>query len=174
MFLTSLDDPVAAEDFVSAVELLSRQHLIMAVMIAPFAVQPLFGEGPVDHPDEIYRKLGGHLSWVKLQNLQRVLARKGVRFHVVSNQQLGLQACQLLYGSETATNVMIVDLKQFILRERSTWEELDKMLTHVENETHSAPDPRGSSTPPLFVRTDRRRTNQNLNFCRGTQPGSFP
>jgi uncharacterized membrane protein SpoIIM required for sporulation len=30
---------------------------------------------------------------------------------------------------------MIVDLKQFIVRERSTWEELDKMLTHVENET---------------------------------------
>jgi uncharacterized membrane protein SpoIIM required for sporulation len=30
---------------------------------------------------------------------------------------------------------MIVDLKQFIVRERSTWEELDKMLTHVESET---------------------------------------
>ena len=30
---------------------------------------------------------------------------------------------------------MIVDLKQFIVRERSTWKELDKMLTHVENET---------------------------------------
>jgi uncharacterized membrane protein SpoIIM required for sporulation len=30
---------------------------------------------------------------------------------------------------------MIVDLKQFIVRERSTWEELDKMLTHVANET---------------------------------------
>jgi uncharacterized membrane protein SpoIIM required for sporulation len=30
---------------------------------------------------------------------------------------------------------MIVDLKQFIERERSTWEELDKMLTRIENET---------------------------------------
>jgi uncharacterized membrane protein SpoIIM required for sporulation len=30
---------------------------------------------------------------------------------------------------------MIVDLKQFIERERSTWEELDKTLTHIENET---------------------------------------
>ena len=30
---------------------------------------------------------------------------------------------------------MIVDLKQFIERERSTWEELDKILTHIENET---------------------------------------
>ena len=30
---------------------------------------------------------------------------------------------------------MIVDLKQFIERERSTWEELDKTLTQIENET---------------------------------------
>ena len=30
---------------------------------------------------------------------------------------------------------MIVDLKQFIARERTTWEQLDKMLKRVENET---------------------------------------
>jgi uncharacterized membrane protein SpoIIM required for sporulation len=30
---------------------------------------------------------------------------------------------------------MIVDLKQFIERERSTWEELDRTLTRIENET---------------------------------------
>jgi uncharacterized protein (DUF58 family) len=90
VFLTSLDDPVVAEDFISAVELLSRQHLILAVMIAPLAVQPLFSEGAEDVA-EIYRKLGGHLSWEKLQNLQRVLAPKGVQFFVVSNQQLGLK-----------------------------------------------------------------------------------
>jgi uncharacterized protein (DUF58 family) len=91
VFLTSLDDPVAAEDFVSAVELLSRQHLILALMIAPLAVQPLFSAGAIEDPDELYGKLAGHLSWAKLQNLQRVLARKGVQFHVVANQQLGLR-----------------------------------------------------------------------------------
>jgi len=91
VFLTSLDDPVAAEDFVSAMELLSRQHLVLAVTIAPLAVQPLFSEGTIEDPDQLYRKLGGHLSWAKLQNLQRALARKGVQFHVVSNQQLGLK-----------------------------------------------------------------------------------
>jgi uncharacterized protein (DUF58 family) len=91
VFLTSLDDPVAAEDFVSAVEMLSRQHLIIAVMIAPPVVQPLFGKGTIEDPDELYGKLAGHLSWAKLQNLQRLLARKGVQFHVVSNQKLGLK-----------------------------------------------------------------------------------
>jgi uncharacterized protein (DUF58 family) len=91
VFLTSLDDSVAAEDFVSAVELLSRQHLILALMIAPLGVQPLFSQGPVEDTDEIYRQLGGHLNWEKLQNLQRLLARKSVQFFVVSNQQLGLR-----------------------------------------------------------------------------------
>ena len=91
VFLTSLDDPVAAEDFVSAVELLSRQHLILALMIAPLGVQPLFSQGPVEDSDQIYRQLGGHLKWENLQNLQRVLARKSVQFFVVPNQQLGLR-----------------------------------------------------------------------------------
>ena len=91
VFLTSLDDPVAAEDFVQAAELLSQQHLIMAVMIAPLTVQPLFSEGAVKDPDEVYLKLAGHLSWAKLQNLKHLLARKGVQFHVVANQQLGLR-----------------------------------------------------------------------------------
>jgi uncharacterized protein (DUF58 family) len=91
VFLTSLDDPVVAEDFVGTAELLSRQHVILAVMIAPPSVQPLFSEGAVQKPDEIYLKLGGHLSWIKLQNLRRLLAQKGVQFHVVASHQLGLR-----------------------------------------------------------------------------------
>ena len=91
VFLTSLDDPVVAEDFIGTAELLSRQHVILAVMIAPPSVQPLFSEGAAQSPDEIYLKLGGHLSWVKLQNLRRMLAQKGVQFHVVASHQLGLR-----------------------------------------------------------------------------------
>jgi uncharacterized protein (DUF58 family) len=91
VFLTSLDDPVIADDFVRAVDLLSRQHLVLAVTIAPAGVQPLFDKTGVGDVDEIYRRLGGHLNWIKLQNLQRVLARKAVQFHVVPNQQAGLK-----------------------------------------------------------------------------------
>ena len=91
VFLTSLDDPVVAEDFIGTAELLSRQHVVLAVMISPHAVKPLFSEGAVESPGEIYLKLGGHLSWVKLENLQRLLAQKGVQFHVVANHQLGLR-----------------------------------------------------------------------------------
>jgi uncharacterized protein (DUF58 family) len=91
VFLTSLDDPVIAEDFIRAVELLSRQHLLLAITIAPIGVQPLFDKNGVEEVDEIYSRLGGHLKCVRLQNLQRVLARKGAQFHVVPNQEVGLR-----------------------------------------------------------------------------------
>jgi uncharacterized protein (DUF58 family) len=91
VFLTSLDDSVIAEDFVRAVDLLSRQHLVLVVTIAPAGLQPLFDSSRVSDADAIYRRLGGHLNWIKLQNLQRVLARKGVQFHVAPNQQAGLK-----------------------------------------------------------------------------------
>jgi uncharacterized protein (DUF58 family) len=91
VFLTSLDDSVIADDFVRAVELLCRQHLILVVTIAPAGLQPLFDSSRVSDADAIYRRLGGHLNWIKLQNLQRVLARKGVQFHVAPNQQAGLK-----------------------------------------------------------------------------------
>ncbi len=91
VFLTSLDDPVIGDDFVRAVELLARQHLVLAMTIAPVAVRPLFDKEVVNGVDEIYRRLGGHLNWTKLQNIQRILARKQVEFHIVPNQQAGLQ-----------------------------------------------------------------------------------
>ncbi len=91
VFLTSLDDSVIADDFVRAVGLLSRQHLVLVVTIAPAGLQPLFDSSRVSDADAIYRRLGGHLNWIKLQNLQRVLARKGVQFHVAPNQQAGLK-----------------------------------------------------------------------------------
>ena len=91
VFLTSLDDSVIADDFVRAVDLLSRQHLVLAVTIAPADLQPLFDNCRVSDANEIYRRLRGHLNWIKLRNLQRVLARKGVQFHVVPNQQAGLK-----------------------------------------------------------------------------------
>jgi uncharacterized protein (DUF58 family) len=91
VFLTPLDDPVIADDFVRAVDVLSRQHLVLAITIAPAGVQPLFDENGVENVDEIYSRLGGHLKWVKVQNLQRVLARKGAQFHVVPNQEIGLR-----------------------------------------------------------------------------------
>src|SRR5262249_29460362 len=42
VFLTELDDPVLAESFQSAVNVLRRQHLIVVGMVAPQEARPLF------------------------------------------------------------------------------------------------------------------------------------
>ena len=68
---------------------------------------------------------------------------------------------------------MIVDLKQFIERERSTWEELDKTLTRIENETllHLTLE-EVQRLHYLYERTGAG-FDQDLYFRCRTQPGSF-
>jgi len=79
LFLTSLDDPVLAENFSRATKLLARRHLVMAGMLRPAAVQPLFRDANVKSADDIYRNLAGHLAWKRLKEVESTLARQGVR-----------------------------------------------------------------------------------------------
>lgn len=89
LFLTSLDDPVLAESFSRATQLLARRHLVMAGMLRPPSVQPLFHDSNVDAPDDIYRKLAGHLAWKKLRELETSLARHGVRLSLFDAENFG-------------------------------------------------------------------------------------
>jgi uncharacterized protein (DUF58 family) len=93
LFLTSLDDPILAEQFTRATRLLSRRHLVMAGMLRPPSARPLFSEAPhsqaeiqtvrpgsqVESTEDIYRHLAGHLSWRKLRELEGTLGRQGIR-----------------------------------------------------------------------------------------------
>jgi hypothetical protein len=40
-------------------------------------------EGSVETAEDVYRDLAGHLSWKKLKELERSLARQGVRLSVI-------------------------------------------------------------------------------------------
>jgi uncharacterized protein (DUF58 family) len=82
LFLTSLDDPVLAENFARATKLLARRHLVLAGMMRPASARRLF-EGEVESAEDIYRDLAGHISWRRLKELERVLARQGVRLSVI-------------------------------------------------------------------------------------------
>jgi uncharacterized protein (DUF58 family) len=82
LFLTSLDDPVLAENFARATKLLARRHLVLAGMLRPASSHPLF-EGTVETAEDIYRDLAGHISWKRLKELEVVLARQGVRLSVI-------------------------------------------------------------------------------------------
>ena len=89
LFLTSLDDPVIAENFTRAMRLLSRRHLVLAAMLRPASAQPLFHDPAVESSADIYRQLAGHLSWRRLQELESALSREGVRLSLLEPAHFG-------------------------------------------------------------------------------------
>ncbi len=91
IFLTALDDPMLAESFAKASELLSRQHLLIVDMLQPPGAQPLFSDAAVTSLDDLYRHLGGHLQWNSLRELEKVLKRRGVRFALLDPEKLVAQ-----------------------------------------------------------------------------------
>jgi uncharacterized protein (DUF58 family) len=80
IFLTALDDPLLAESFLHNAGLVSRQHLLVAAMITPPGIGPLFQSPDVAGVDEIYDRLAGHLRWNAMEELRSSLQHKGVRF----------------------------------------------------------------------------------------------
>jgi uncharacterized protein (DUF58 family) len=88
IFLTALDDPLLAETFVQNIDLMARQHLVLVNMLQSRTVQPLFTAGEVTHVDEIYERLGGHLQWQQMRELQKVLHRRGVRLSFLDPAKL--------------------------------------------------------------------------------------
>ena len=91
IFLTALDDPVLAESFVRNLELIRRQHMVLVNMVRPPGIGRLFSDRRVDSVDDIYLRLGGHLLWHNLRELQKVLERRGVRFGLLQNERLSAE-----------------------------------------------------------------------------------
>jgi uncharacterized protein (DUF58 family) len=88
VFLTALDDPVLAESFVRSMDLLSRQHLVLINSMKPPGADPLFSLADVGEVDDLYQRLGGHLQWHTLRELEKTLQRRGVQFALVENEKL--------------------------------------------------------------------------------------
>src|ERR1700730_11186240 len=86
IFLTSLDDSVTGENFLLAARFLARRHLVMAIMLLPPGTQPLFSPPGVEHSDQIYENIAGHLHWAKLQELRKQLLQAGVLFHLAPGE----------------------------------------------------------------------------------------
>jgi uncharacterized protein (DUF58 family) len=88
VILTSLDDPALAEGFVRNIELIRRQHLLLVNMIREPGIEPLFKDPNVGSVDDLYQRLGNHLRWQKLRQLEKTLQRRGVRFSMLENERL--------------------------------------------------------------------------------------
>ena len=91
IFLTALDDPMLAENFSKASELISRQHLILVDMLLPVGADPLFSDDAVSNIDDLYSRLGGHLQWNQLREFGNVLKRRGVRFSLLHPDKLAAE-----------------------------------------------------------------------------------
>src|SRR5690606_13603475 len=69
VFFTALDDPALAEEFVAAVTLIARRHLVLVIAPLPADTQPLFSGTAPERLDDVYGRLAGHLRWQGLQDL---------------------------------------------------------------------------------------------------------
>ena len=90
LFLTSLDDPVAAESFVRNMDLLCRQHFVLVNMLQPPGVRPIFSNENVTTANDLYGELAGHLRWHGLRELEKILQRRGVRLSLLQSERLAV------------------------------------------------------------------------------------
>ncbi len=88
IFLTNLDDPVLAENFVDKLPVLSGSHLVLVNMLTAPGVAPLFSSPDVANIDGVYEKLGGHLVWQRLKELEGALNRRGAPMSMIANEGL--------------------------------------------------------------------------------------
>ena len=86
VFLTHLDDPVLADSFTQHIDLISRNHVVLVNMIKPMVVKPLFVSESVSSVNDIYNDLGGHMTWRRIRETQKVLQRRGVGFAMLHNE----------------------------------------------------------------------------------------
>jgi uncharacterized protein (DUF58 family) len=79
VILTDLNDPILSESFVHSSRLLAQQHLVLVNIIRPALARQLFSEPAAQSVDSLYQKLGGHLLWQNLRELENILHRQGIR-----------------------------------------------------------------------------------------------
>lgn len=93
VFLTELDDPVLAEDFVSGVRDVARRHLVAVASVPPVTAAPIF-DVPADTTSDIYDRLAGHFASRRFDEVGAKLRAHGVRFLRVKPAQLGAEVAR--------------------------------------------------------------------------------
>lgn len=91
VFLTSLDDPVLAEQFIRYTDLISKSHLVIVNMLRPPATRPIFHDPSVESAEDLYRRLGGHIIWRKLRETGKLLESRGIGFTLLNHERMSLQ-----------------------------------------------------------------------------------
>jgi len=88
VYLTSLDDPLLAEQFIQSVDLICRHHLVVANVLSPTRVQPVFAGAPAQSLPEVYQRLAGHTFWQRLRETARLLHARHVHMEQLEDERL--------------------------------------------------------------------------------------
>jgi hypothetical protein len=91
LFLTHLDDPLMAEDFVGALRACARQHVVRVNMFRPAGAYPLFSSPDVHSTQGIYEHLAGHMAWSALSDTRRRLRQCGAELTLLDKDQISSQ-----------------------------------------------------------------------------------
>ncbi len=90
LFMTELDDPAAAEDFLRGAGPLARHHLVAVASVRDASMRPLF-TSPASSVAEVYERLGGHLAWKRLEQTGANLRARGVQLLPADAPHLALE-----------------------------------------------------------------------------------
>ena len=52
---------------------------------------PLFTAPDVEKVDDVYQRLGGHILWHNLRELEKKFQHRGVQFSLLDNERLSVQ-----------------------------------------------------------------------------------
>ena len=86
VILTDLGEPWLSESFVEASRQAARRHVVLVHVLGSKDFQPLFNrQDSIEHADELYGRMAGHLMWSDLQDTTRDLKQRGV--HLTSSLQ---------------------------------------------------------------------------------------
>lgn len=105
IFLTDLDDPILMESFQRAADVICRKHLVIAHMLQPGNIRPVFSDSGTVKVDDIYQDLARHMAWHDLRQLTLTLRNHGVSLSLFSNEQ---------FSAETLSNYLRVKQRQLL------------------------------------------------------------
>jgi uncharacterized protein (DUF58 family) len=91
LFLTNLDDDVLAEAFMRDVQIIAKQHIVLANTMNLPGLKPLFSGERVERIEDVYGHLAGHLQWHKLRQHQQALQKLGIGLGILDNATLCTQ-----------------------------------------------------------------------------------
>jgi uncharacterized protein (DUF58 family) len=87
LILADFDDPLASEDFISHITILSKKHAVMGICPVSTSTQPLFSSR-IECEEEMYYALSGHLRWQTLKNVQKSINSKGASIIISSYKEI--------------------------------------------------------------------------------------